>query len=543
MDGLLKPFTLCFLATLGLMGLAHASAPLDKAIRQLHIETTQLKKESAVAAFELVKAFEKEHPDLSDDHFLEILRIKTKISVRDQFNFNYPKYLRNYLIEAKRLENYRHIYISKRLLFIFHLFNETAKKEWLTEGVSYFSQKQDTGQILMNYSVLYVHFIQQGQLDSGIYYAQKVEQRKDYILRNREYINLLSVPAELYSTYSINDSAYHYHKAFMLQHGFIRHPKDSIYLLKHEMSLALNQGRLEVLPGLLKKAYRLCATESFSDSRSRSLFLTIEKYYHKVDGNQAKELEVSNAYIKLTKALNRQFLMALMDDLMDGELLTDLEVSQERQRAQQRQQLIISIAVLLVLLAIVAIWFTGSNYRKKILKQQLQLSENERTTLTLSLEKKTLEKEKASVEVEKRNQEILYLTSGLKEKSNLLQELNKELKTALVTEQNMESSQHVQGALKKIAHSNSVSRDWENVYYRYKELNPDFFKKVAEIGDKISVGDLKLSALISLNFSNEEIAAILHIEPRSVVIKKHRLKKKLPLEKEDSLHNYLRALS
>jgi len=536
---LLVPLLSVFLFTSN-AGLANT---VDKAIEELHRDADKLKKQDAVKAFALIQSFEDAHPVLTDAQHLDLLRIKTRVSIRDQFNFNYPKYLRDYLIEAKRLENDKHIFISKRLLFVFHLFNETAKPEWLMNGLSYFKKTKDTAEILANESVLYIHHLQQGDMDSGYYYAQHLIEAQPYLLRNPKLVNLLNIPCEWYSTFDPNDSLYQHYKSVALNAGFIRHPKDSAHLLKNEISLALNQGNMDVLPGLFEKIYKLCSSDSYIDTRLRTQFLNMEKYYYHAIGDKGKELEVASAFIKISRQVNSRFHKALMDDLMNGELLSDLEVSQQQEQEKKKTMYLVGGSLFLLILVGGGAWLRILKARKKMLQQRLEISEAEQRMLSLQLENEKLEKEQLNHEAERRKQEILYLTSGLKQKSNLLQELNKGLKTALVSNSETESSQHVQTAIKKIASSKNFTKEWDNIYERYQELNPDFFKKVSAAGGHVSVGDLKLSALISLNFNNDEIASILHIESRSVVIKKHRLKKKLMLEKEDNLQDYLRALS
>lgn len=519
------------------------SQSIDEALEELYEAADKLKKEDAVRAFALVEDFEKAHPSLSPSQHLEILRIKTRVSIRDQFNFNYPKYLRDYLIEAKRLQDQRHIFISKRLLFVFHLFNETAKPQWLMNGLSYFKETKDTAEILANESVLYIHHLQQGDMDSGHYYAQHLIAQQAYLLRHPRLVNLLNIPCEWYSTFEPNDSLYQHYKGIAMKAGFIRHPKDSTHLLKNEISLALNEGNMDTIPVLFKKTYRLCDSESYIDTRLRTQFLNMEKYYYRAIGNKEKELEVASAYIRISRKVNTHFHKALMDDLMNGELLSNLEVARQKERDEKKMVYIGATGAFLLLLVGGLAWFRGLKAKRRVIQQKLEISETQQRMLALKLQNEKLEKEQLMHEAERRKQEILYLTSGLKQKSNLLQELNNGLKTALVSDSEAESSQHVQTAIKKIASSKNFSKEWDNIYERYQELNPEFFKKVSAAGGHVSVGDLKLSALISLNFNNDEIASILNIESRSVVIKKHRLKKKLMLQKEDNLQDYLRALS
>ncbi|MDG1042503.1 MAG: LuxR C-terminal-related transcriptional regulator, partial [Flavobacteriaceae bacterium] len=51
--------------------------------------------------------------------------------------------------------------------------------------------------------------------------------------------------------------------------------------------------------------------------------------------------------------------------------------------------------------------------------------------------------------------------------------------------------------------------------------------------------DLRLCAYLRLNLSSKEIAPLLNISPRSVEVKRYRLRKKMDLPHESSLTNYI----
>lgn len=519
--------------------LAQAARPAKGQLKALLAEVNILKRSDALLAFEKVNAFEAEF-ELTKDETLELLHAKTRISIRDQFHFNYPKYLREYMLEAKRLENQKHIYISQRLLFIFHLFNESAKKNWVEKGIAFFENEQDTTQMLLSYAVLYTHYMQRQQVDSGAFYASKIIDQFAYVRRTPEIVNLLSVPCELYSTFQFNDSLFQYYKKVALDAGSIRHPKDSVHFLKNEISRAFYLNDLNAIPPIFKTVYKLCPSNSYFDMRLKSQFLGIEKYYYQLVDSVEKALAVSNEYTKISQQLNLQFHQALMDDLMNGELLTSLEVSQQKDQEEKWRLRAIVIGLLLSLTIAVLVGSKVLKDRKKLYHQKLLTHEKEQELLKMKLANEQLENERKQAEIESGKKDILVLSSGLKQKTQLLYDLKEQLKTANASSDGNQKA--VSDAILKISSSGSFSNDWDSIYAKYQELNPGFFSNLNQVGDGLSVGDLKLSALISLNFSNEEIAEVMHIETRSVVIKKHRLKKKLELTKDDNLNEYLRRM-
>ena len=59
---------------------------------------------------------------------------------------------------------------------------------------------------------------------------------------------------------------------------------------------------------------------------------------------------------------------------------------------------------------------------------------------------------------------------------------------------------------------------------------------------QLSPGELRFCCLLKANLSTKEIANILSITPRSVDLKKYRLKKKFELGEDDSLTSFIVGL-
>ena len=56
---------------------------------------------------------------------------------------------------------------------------------------------------------------------------------------------------------------------------------------------------------------------------------------------------------------------------------------------------------------------------------------------------------------------------------------------------------------------------------------------------ELTSNDLRLCAYLRLNLSSKEIAPLLNISPRSVEVKRYRLRKKMDLKHESSLTDYI----
>lgn len=73
----------------------------------------------------------------------------------------------------------------------------------------------------------------------------------------------------------------------------------------------------------------------------------------------------------------------------------------------------------------------------------------------------------------------------------------------------------------------------------FMETDGDFFKRLLENFPALTKNELRLCAFLRLNLSSKEISAITQQSPHSIVVARSRLRKKLNLEENQSLTNFL----
>jgi DNA-binding NarL/FixJ family response regulator len=78
---------------------------------------------------------------------------------------------------------------------------------------------------------------------------------------------------------------------------------------------------------------------------------------------------------------------------------------------------------------------------------------------------------------------------------------------------------------------------------KINQLHNNFISKLQEAHPNLTQGDLKLASLIQINLSNKEISTNLSIETGSVEKKKSRLRKKLTLDANAKIEDYLSQFS
>ncbi len=134
-------------------------------------------------------------------------------------------------------------------------------------------------------------------------------------------------------------------------------------------------------------------------------------------------------------------------------------------------------------------------------------------------------------EIEFREQQLSSLALQMMQKNELLQEL-------LEKKQVLEDQE-----IKKLISSGlNQDRDWRDFNSSFERLNKNFNIRLKELYPEISQNDLKLCALIKLHLSIKEMAGILNISPDSVKTARYRLRKKLQLNTEDNLTEFIQGL-
>ena len=177
-------------------------------------------------------------------------------------------------------------------------------------------------------------------------------------------------------------------------------------------------------------------------------------------------------------------------------------------------------------------WFYKKYYNKQ---QQLAL---ERTKKDMEL--KALESEKQIIElnnanlkqdIESRNRELAVSTMNMVNKNKTLTSIKSELLKA-------KSIDDIEGIIEVVDNTIENEENWNFFEKAFNHADKDFFTKVKAQHPTLTANDLKLCVYLRLNMSSKEIAPLLNISPRSVEIKRYRLRKKLDLTRETNLNDY-----
>ena len=190
------------------------------------------------------------------------------------------------------------------------------------------------------------------------------------------------------------------------------------------------------------------------------------------------------------------------------------------------------IGLLLLLLFIIhRVYRVHYKRHKKKVEQEkekelalLQLG-NDRTVMKL-------QNDKLQSEVESKNRELAVTTMNIVRKNELLMSI----KEALLNSGNSKEVLHI------VEDNINSEGDWEHFQEIFNQTDRDFLNRLKSLHPDLTPNDIKLCIYLRLNLSSKEIAPLLNISTQSIEIKRYRLRKKMRLERNQNLTDYILKL-
>jgi ligand-binding sensor domain-containing protein/DNA-binding CsgD family transcriptional regulator len=150
-----------------------------------------------------------------------------------------------------------------------------------------------------------------------------------------------------------------------------------------------------------------------------------------------------------------------------------------------------------------------------------------------------LRNEQLITNMKHKNKELANATYHIIQKNKVLNKL----KNDLAGLSRKAKSELVEEELQKISHK--IDRDinheqnWKVFNKYFDDVHQEFMTKLKEKHPELTPKDLRLCGYLRMNISTKEIAPLLNISIRGVEISRYRLRKKLLLERDDNLIEYL----
>ncbi len=222
------------------------------------------------------------------------------------------------------------------------------------------------------------------------------------------------------------------------------------------------------------------------------------------------------------------------------------EISILRQNEQHQRSIkkILAIGIIIILLISgLLFWVIISKKRKDkalFFKDKLLL-EQEKQLVSFELEKKELLTGELNQEIEFKTRQLTTHALNIMQKNKMLYEMLKSIDAAIKTVGN-ESKEELKSLKMMVKRNLKTDKDWDVFKLYFEQINKGFFESLLKITPDLNIHDLRHCALIRLNLNIKETASVLNVSPNSIKSARYRLKKKLNLEIEEDLFDFLRKI-
>jgi len=255
--------------------------------------------------------------------------------------------------------------------------------------------------------------------------------------------------------------------------------------------------------------------------------------------------------------------------------LAELQTKYESEKKEKEIQLLLAenkidekqkiiLIIIVITLFILGVLFVYLFYVKSTsLKRKTLLFEKEKQLNKLTLEKRDLEAREAEAESQRLEEEMKYNeeVNHLKQEKfrEEIKSKNRELSTTtlLVVNKNgmltgiKETIEKILGetpstinkelkaTINEIDNSINSDKDWDTFKKHFEGVHTGFFERLMQKFPDMTHNELRLCAYMRINLNTKEIAQMLSISPTSVNQRRYRLRKKLDLDSDTGLVEYM----
>lgn len=193
---------------------------------------------------------------------------------------------------------------------------------------------------------------------------------------------------------------------------------------------------------------------------------------------------------------------------------------------------IIYIGIVAIILHIFIRVYIKSHRRRERLKMEMERQSEQQKI-------QQMRNEMLETELQNKKNELMIQTSLLVRKGNTVNNLLDELE-----EQKKILGDRYPNRLFKRMHSLieeivSDPSDWQAFEVYFNSAHQNFIDRFRHTYTDITTGDLRLCCLLRMNLSTKEIASLLNISVRAVELRRYRLRKRIGLENEQNLTDFL----
>lgn len=489
----------------------HKAFKLAKAYKDLSLLYSNLSNFEKTIEYSIkaLEYFEKKHDSLN---IADTYRILSGIYGVPSLNdlLNQQKYILRAISYLNNYRDNRLYFMSKRSLAGIYSRRGIYDSAFLiyNELLSYYEKNDDSLKIastnleiannLMRFSLDSIKpAVKAYQISSSIY---KILDLKKYV-RLVEY----NLGEAYYAVYNYDSAVYYLNKTLELSK-------------KNEAPVLYRQSLM-----ILIKVY-----EETGDYKKAFSFLNKYKNY-------SDSVEIEKTKVKVAE------LETKYETAKKEQQIKELQHQQEIEKKEKLVQLIILGSVILAVILILIFVIQKRKKDRQIHKQKELVHQKEKELSEAELEKRKIKEEELQQSVLYKSKQLSTHALHMMQKNTMLQEIQKSLKE-LAKKAPLDEKPNYKQLTLQIKQSLQSDKEWDVFKLYFEDVNKGFYNKLNEINPELTTYDHRICALIKLNMTSKEMASVLNIAPSSIKSARYRLKKKLNLDVDADLEEFIRKI-
>lgn len=175
-------------------------------------------------------------------------------------------------------------------------------------------------------------------------------------------------------------------------------------------------------------------------------------------------------------------------------------------------------------------------HERELYLNQLELDRREKEVVRLK-------NEKLETEIDFKNKELANMTMHLVQRGEVLSKIKETILSVIKKHDFSDSSINFRQLIRLIRNAERTDEDWEQFSVHFNHVNEGFFTDLKEQFPDLTPNELKLCAFLRMNLSSKEIAQLMNITIKAVEVGRYRLRKKLQLDPDQNLYEFLRRIA
>ncbi len=214
------------------------------------------------------------------------------------------------------------------------------------------------------------------------------------------------------------------------------------------------------------------------------------------------------------------------------------EREKEEQRSRSRLWIIILIALGATITPTILYYYFKQRIRLQTEKAKSHLSD--RLLAEEKLKTQNQEKQLLDLELEHKKKDLADMALSLSQKKQQAEELYSQV-IRVEKSRGKQRQKELRSLKEELQNQQYVDKELEHLQQNIDVLSSEFYDKLQKSFPELSKTEIKLSSFIKLNLSTSQIAQLQNITPKSVKMSRYRLRKKLELDPDQNLDEFLQS--